>query len=132
MSVTDPIADMLTRIRNAVRAKHKRLDVPASGVKEEILKVLLREKYIQNYRRIEDGKQGLLRVYLKYVEGEGAVFQRLDRVSRPGRRVYVGKERIPRIRAGLGTAILSTPHGVLSDREAREQGTGGEVIATIW
>jgi small subunit ribosomal protein S8 len=132
MSVTDPIADMLTCIRNAASAKHKRLDVPASRVKEEILQVLRREKFIDNYRRIEDQKQGLLRIYLKYEEGVGPVIRHLKRVSRPGRRVYVGREKVPRVRAGLGTAILSTPHGVLTDREAREKGTGGEVLAEVW
>ncbi len=132
MSVTDPIADMLTCIRNAARAGHKRVDVPASGVKEQILAVLRRERYIDNYRSIEDGKQGLLRVYLKYIEGEGPVFKHIARVSRPGRRVYVGRHKVPRVRSGLGTAVLSTPLGVLSDREAREKGTGGEVLATVW
>ena len=132
MSVTDPIADMLTCIRNAAQAKHKRLDVPASKVKEEILRVLRREKFIENYRRIEDNKQGILRVYLKYDPESGSLIQHLRRVSTPGRRVYVPKERVPRVRSGFGSAILSTPHGVLTDREAREKGTGGEVLAEIW
>lgn len=132
MCVTDPIADMLTCIRNAVGAKHRRLDVPASGVKEEILKALLRERYIVNFRKIEDDKQGILRIYLKYDETSSPVIRHLARVSRPGRRVYVGKEKVPRVRSGLGTAILSTPHGVLTDREARQNGTGGEILAEIW
>jgi small subunit ribosomal protein S8 len=132
MSVTDPIADMLTCIRNAAKAKHKRLDVPASGVKEEILKVLQREGYIQNYRRVEDDKQGLLRIYLKYDQSSGPVIRTLRRVSRPGRRVYVGKDKVPCIRAGLGTAIISTPKGVLTDREARASGTGGEYLVEVW
>ena len=132
MSVTDPIADMLTCIRNAAQAKHKRVDVPASKVKEEILRVLRREKYIENYRRIEDNKQGILRIYLKYDPETGSLIQHLQRVSRPGRRVYVPRDRVPRIRSGLGSAILSTPHGVLTDREAREKGTGGEILAEIW
>ncbi len=132
MSVTDPIADMLTCIRNAAGAKHKRVDVPASGVKEQILGVLRREKYIENYRRIEDGKQGILRVYLKYDEAAVPVIRQLRRVSRPGRRVYVPKDRIPSIRSGLGTAIISTPKGVLTDREARQAGIGGEYLAEVW
>jgi small subunit ribosomal protein S8 len=132
MSVTDPIADMLTRIRNGVRAKHRRVDVPASGVKEQILGVLQRERYIENFRRIEDGKQGILRVYLKYDESALPVIRQLRRVSRPGRRVYVPKDRIPSIRSGLGTAIISTPKGVLTDREARREGIGGEYLAEVW
>jgi small subunit ribosomal protein S8 len=132
MSVTDPIADMLTCIRNAVQAKHKRVDVPASGVKEQILRVLHREKFIENFRRIEDGKQGILRIYLKYDEEAAPVIRQLRRVSRPGRRVYVPKDRIPRVRSGLGTAILSTPKGVLTDREALREGTGGEVMVEVW
>jgi small subunit ribosomal protein S8 len=132
MSVTDPIADMLTCIRNAAQAKHKRLDVPASGVKGQILQVLLREKYIENFRRIEDGKQGILRIYLRYDEGAAPVIRELRRVSRPGRRVYLPKDRIPSIRSGLGTAIISTPKGVLTDREARREGIGGEYLAEVW
>jgi len=132
MSVTDPIADMLTCIRNAARAKHRRVDVPASNVKEEIVKVLLRERFVENYRRLEDDKQGVLRIYLKYDEEAGSVIQHLKRISRPGRRVYVGKDDIPRVRSGLGAAILSTPKGVLTDREARQAGAGGEVLAEVW
>jgi small subunit ribosomal protein S8 len=132
MCVTDPIADMLTIIRNAASAGHKRCDIPASGLKEEVAKVLMREHFIENYRRIEDGKQGVLRVYLRYDEATGSVIQHVRRVSRPGRRVYVNKDKVPRVRSGLGTAILSTPRGVLTDREAREVGTGGEVLAELW
>lgn len=132
MSVTDPIADMLTCIRNAAQAKFKRVDVPASKVKGEILHVLRREKFIENFRRIEDNKQGILRIYLRYDQEAGSLIQHLRRVSRPGRRVYVPKGKIPRVRSGLGTAILSTPHGVLTDREARAKGTGGEVLAEVW
>jgi small subunit ribosomal protein S8 len=132
MSVTDPIADMLTIIRNAAGAGHKRCDVPASGVKQEIAKVLMREHFIESYRRIEDGKQGLLRIYLKYDQASASVIKHVRRVSRPGRRVYVNSDKIPRVRSGLGTAILSTTRGVLTDREAREMGTGGEVLAELW
>ena len=132
MSVTDPIADMLTCIRNAVQAKHKKVDFPASRVKEEITRLLLREHYIESYRRMEDGKQGLLRIYLKYDENSAPVIQHIQRVSRPGRRQYVSRDRIPRIRSGLGTAVLTTPKGVMTDREAREAGIGGEVLAELW
>ena len=132
MSVTDPIADMLTCIRNAGQAKHKKVDVPASRVKEEIVRLLLREKYIGSYRRIEDEKQGILRIYLKYDDNAGPVIQHLKRVSRPGRRYYVPRDKVPRVRSGLGTAILTTPKGVMTDREAREAGIGGEVLAELW
>jgi small subunit ribosomal protein S8 len=132
MSVTDPIADMLTCIRNAGQAKHKKVDFPASRVKEEITRLLLREKYIASYRRTEDGKQGILRIYLKYDDQESPVIKHIQRVSRPGRRHYVSRDRIPRVRSGLGTAILTTPKGVMTDREAREAGIGGEVLAELW
>jgi small subunit ribosomal protein S8 len=133
MSVSDPIADFLTRIRNAVRAKHARLDAPASRLSEEISKVLLREGYITDYKRIEDNKQGILRVVLRYDRNDGsAVIEGLDRVSTPGRRVYVGSKEIPRVRGGLGTAIISTPKGVLTDKEARQAGVGGELVAKVW
>lgn len=132
MSVSDPIADMLTCIRNAAAAKHKKVDFPASRVKEEILKVLLREKFVRNYRRIEDGKQGILRVYLSYDPEAGSIISHLRRVSTPGRRVYVGGREVPRIQNGLGMAILSTSQGVLTDREAREKGIGGELLAEVY
>jgi small subunit ribosomal protein S8 len=132
MSVTDPIADMLTCIRNAGQAKHKKVEFPASRVKEEITRLLLREKYIASYRRTEDGKQGILRIYLKYDENAAPVIQYLQRVSRPGRRQYVPRDKVPRVRSGLGTAILTTPKGVMTDREARAAGIGGEVLAELW
>jgi small subunit ribosomal protein S8 len=132
MSVTDPIADMLTCIRNAGQAKHKKVEFPASRVKEEITRLLLREKYIASYRRTEDGKQGILRIYLKYDENAAPVIQHIQRVSRPGRRHYVPRDKIPRIRSGLGTAVLTTPKGVMTDREARAAGIGGEVLAELW
>ncbi|MEZ4650171.1 MAG: 30S ribosomal protein S8 [Candidatus Eisenbacteria bacterium] len=132
MSVSDPIADMLTCIRNAARANHKKVDFPASRVKEEILKVLMREKYIRNYRRIEDDKQGMLRVYLSYDPEVGSVIGHLRRISTPGRRIYVGSSEVPRVQNGLGTAILSTSHGVLTDKEAREKGIGGELLAEVY
>jgi small subunit ribosomal protein S8 len=132
MAVSDPVADFLTGIRNAVRAKHRKVDVPASRLKTEIAKLLLRERYINNYKTIEDGRQGLLRVYLKYTSDETPVITGIRRVSTPGRRVYVAKDRIPRTEGGLGTAVLSTSKGVMSDREAREAGLGGELMAQVW
>ena len=132
MSVSDPIADMLTCIRNAAQAQHKKVDVPASRVKEEILKVLEREKFIRAYRRVEDDKQGLLRIYLHYSAEAGSVISHLKRISKPGRRVYVGRDQIPRVQSGLGAAILSTSQGVLTDREARKVGVGGELIAEVY
>lgn len=133
MSVSDPIADFLTVIRNATRVKHPRVDAPASKLKEEIAKLLLREGYVRNFKRIEDGRQGVLRIYLKYDGADGSsVITGIRRASTPGRRVYVDKKKIPRIRGGLGTAIISTPQGVLSDNEARRVGIGGEFIASVW
>jgi small subunit ribosomal protein S8 len=125
MSVSDPIADLLTSVRNACKAKHKRVDVPASNVKAEIIRVLLREKYINNYKTIDDKKQGVLRIYLRYDAKERSVIQGLERVSRPGRRVYLRKHELPRVQGGLGT-------GILTDKEAREEGLGGEYLARVW
>jgi small subunit ribosomal protein S8 len=133
MSISDPIADFLTRIRNATRVKHPRLDAPASGLCEEITKLLQREGYIREYKRVDDGKQGMLRIYLKYDRADGSsVIEGLQRESSPGRRIYVSKSEIPRVRGGLGTAIITTPKGVLTDKEARQAGVGGELVATVW
>lgn len=132
MSVSDPVADFLTCIRNAVRARHRKVDIPSSRLKTEIAKVLLRERFINNYKVIEDGKQNVLRVYLKYTTDEHNVISGLKRLSPPGRRVYVGKESIPRVLGGLGTVILSTSRGVMTDREARESGLGGELLCEVW
>ncbi len=132
MSQTDPIADMLTCIRNAIRAKHRRVDVPASNVKAAIAEALVREHFVQSYKKIEDDKQGVLRIYLKYDIEEIPVITDLQRVSRPGRRVYVGKEEVPRVMGGMGSAILSTTRGILTDKEARVAGLGGEVLAKVW
>ncbi len=132
MSVSDPIADLLTSIRNACKAKHKKVDVPASTVKVEIVRLLLREKYINNYKSIDDKKQGLLRIYLKYDAKERSVIQGLERVSKPGRRTYLRKHELPRVQGGLGTAIVSTPAGILTDREARDEGLGGEYLCRVW
>ena len=131
MAVSDPIADFLTAIRNAVRAKHRKLDMPASRLKTELAKVLLRERFINNFKLIEDSKQGILRVYLKY-SAEQNVISGIRKVSTPGRRVYVGKDEIPRVMGGMGTSIVSTSRGVMTDREAREAGLGGELMAQVW
>lgn len=132
MSWSDTVADMLTRIRNAGMAKHKRVDIPASKHKESLIKLLERERFIERYRRIEDDRQPVLRVYLRYKSEEESAISRIERVSRPGRRVYVKAKDVPRVRSGLGVAIMSTSRGVMTDLEAREQGIGGEVIARVW
>ena len=132
MSVSDPVADFLTCVRNAVRARHRKVDVPASRLKTELAKLLLREKYITNFKVIEDSKQGILRIYLKYTAQDQCVISGLKRVSSPGRRVYVKKTDIPRVLGGLGTTVLSTSQGVMSDKEARAAGLGGELLAQVW
>ena len=129
--MTDPIADMLTRIRNACAADHKWVDMPVSSKKVEIARLLEENRYVHAHKVLEDGHFGVLRIYLKYHDGK-SVIRHLERVSRPGRRQYVAKDDIPRIRNGLGMAILSTSSGVLSDRVARERGVGGEVVAVVW
>ena len=133
MSMTDPVADMLTRIRNACGSKHRRVDVPASKLKIEIARILKENSYIQDYRLVEtdEGRQ-LLRVILKYAQGGQPVIRELKRVSSPGLRKYVGVTEIPRVRNGLGMAILSTSRGLMSDRQARQSRTGGELLALVW
>lgn len=132
MVMTDPIADMLTRIRNANIVRHETLELPASKMKVAIADILKREGYIRDYEQIEDDKQGVLRVFLKYGPSEERVITGLKRISRPGLRVYVKANEVPRVLNGLGTAIVSTSKGVLSDNEARAQAVGGEIIAYIW
>ena len=132
MSVSDPVADFLTCVRNAIRARHRKVDCPASKLKTEIAKVLLRERFINNFNVIEDARQGVLRLYLKYTAADVNVISGVRRVSTPGRRVYVTKARLPRVMAGLGTSIVSTSHGVMTDREARDAGLGGELICQVW
>ncbi len=132
MAVSDPIADFLTCVRNAIRAKQRKVDVPASTLKTEIAKVLLRERFINNYKVIDDPRQGILRMYLKYTGDDLSVITGIKRVSTPGRRVYVGKERIPRVMGGLGVSILSTSRGLMTEREAREAGLGGELMCQVW
>ena len=132
MVMTDPVADMLTRIRNANVVKHDKLELPGSKLKAEIADILKREGYIRDYQVIEDKKQGVLRLFLKYGSNEDRVITGLKRISKPGRRVYAKANEVPRVLNGLGTAIVSTSKGVLSDREARQQAVGGEIIAYIW
>ena len=132
MSMTDPIADYLTRIRNAIRATHTKVDIPFSSLKEEITKILLEYRYIKNYIIIDDGKQGLIRIYLKYDENNVNVINSLQRISKPGLRKYVKSSEIPRVLNNLGIAILSTSKGVVTDREARQHNVGGEVLCYVW
>ena len=129
--MTDPIADMLTRIRNAGSAGHRWADVPLSKLKVEVARLLKENAYVHDYKVLNDGRHGIVRVYLKYYEGRH-VIRRIERVSRPGWRRYVGVDEIPRIRNGLGMAVLSTSQGLLSDRGAREARVGGEVLAVVW
>jgi small subunit ribosomal protein S8 len=129
--MTDPIADMLTRIRNANQAKHKRVDMPVSKLKTEIARILKESHFIHDYKVLDDGRFGVLRLYLKYYE-ERPVIRSLQRVSKPGRRVYAGAQELRPIRNGLGIAIVSTSRGVMTDREARSARTGGEVMALVW
>lgn len=132
MVMTDPIADMLTRIRNANVVRHEKLELPSSKVKAEIADILKREGYVRDYEVVEDNKQGILRIFLKYGQNEERVITGLKRISKPGLRVYAKADEVPRVLNGLGTAIVSTSNGVLSDKEARAQAVGGEVLAYIW
>ena len=132
MHITDPIADMLTRIRNANNAKHDTVDVPASNMKKAIAQILLEEGYIKNCQLIDDGTQGVIRITLKYLPGKEKVITGLRRVSKPGLRVYAGAEELPRVLRGLGIAIVSTSKGVMTDKAARAAHVGGEVLAFVW
>jgi len=131
MVMTDPIADMLTRIRNANVVRSKMVEVPSSKIKQELARILKEEGYIEDYEVVEDGKQSVIRIHLKYT-GKDRVITGLKRISRPGLRVYAGKDEIPRVLGGLGTAILSTSQGIMTDKKARSQGIGGEVLCYIW
>lgn len=131
MSMTDPIADLFTRIRNGLMVKHAKVDIPNSRMKSRIAEILKDEGYIRNYKVYEDSKQGILRIYLKYHNND-PVIQGLKRISKPGRRTYVGREEVPRVLNGLGTAIVSTSSGVITDQECRGKGIGGEVLGFIW
>jgi small subunit ribosomal protein S8 len=132
MAMTDPIADMLTRIRNAGLAKHPKLDIPSSTIKEALASVLKDLGYIKNFKSISDDKQGVLKIYLKFDNDNQHVIHEIKRVSTPGRRVYVGKDEIPMIKNGLGCAILSTSQGLMDDAAARKAQVGGELLCTIW
>ena len=132
MQITDPVADMLTRIRNANTAKHESGDVPASNLKKAIAKILLDEGYIKSYEVVEDGTQGVIRIQLKYLAGKEKVISGLRRVSKPGLRVYAGADELPRVLKGLGIAIISTSKGVMTDKAARANHVGGEVLAFVW
>ena len=132
MNTTDPIADMLTRIRNANSAKHKTVDVPSSKMKTAIAEILFKEGYIKSFELINDENQGTIRIALKYDEKGARVIDGIKRISKPGLRVYANKEELPRVLNGLGTAIISTSQGLKTDKEAREAGIGGEVLAYIW
>ena len=132
MNTTDPIADMLTRIRNANSAKHKTVDVPNSKMKAAIAEILFKEGYIKSFELINNENQGIIRITLKYDEKGARVIDGIKRISKPGLRVYAGKEELPRVLNGLGTAIISTSKGLKTDKEAREAGMGGEVLAYIW
>lgn len=132
MSMTDPVADMLTRIRNACSARHRRVDMPVSKLKTEIARLLKDNHYIQEFQVLDDGRHGLLRLYLKYHNGDQPVIRELRRVSTPGLRRYVAAREIPRVRNGLGMAIVSTPRGLMSDRDARTAHVGGELVAVVW
>ena len=131
MNVTDPIADMLTRIRNANMKRHVTVDIPASKIKRQIANILLEEGYIQEVHEIENNKQGVIRITLKYV-GKEKVISGIKRISKPGLRVYVGCDELPKVLGGLGIAIISTPKGIITDKKARELGVGGEVLAFVW
>ena len=128
---TDPIADFLTRIRNAIRAKHRRVDVPASNLKKAMAQILLDQKFIANFTVLEDGKQGIIRINLKYNNGK-AVISGLERISKPGIRRYRDKDNLPRVVGGMGVAIISTSKGVMTESQARKENVGGEVLAYVW
>ncbi|HHY65075.1 MAG TPA: 30S ribosomal protein S8 [Clostridiaceae bacterium] len=132
MHATDVIADMLTRIRNAANSKHQTVDVPASNLKRQIAQILLDEGYIRDFTEIDDKKQGILRITLKYTENKKSVITGMKRISKPGLRVYAGKDEIPKVLGGLGVAIVSTSKGVMTDKQARKLGVGGEVLAFVW
>lgn len=130
--MTDPFADMLTRIRNANKARFKKVDMPSSNLKVSVAKILKDEGYIKNYKVIKDSKQGILTIYLKYDGENNTVIAGLKRISKPGRRVYVKKDKIPKVLTGLGINILSTPRGILTDKKARESNVGGELLCSVW
>ncbi len=132
MHLTDPVADMLTRIRNANSAKHETVEIPASNMKKAIAEILLEEGYIKNYQIIDDGKQGIIKVTLKYGQNKQKVISGLRRISKPGLRVYASCEELPKVLRGIGIAVISTSKGIMTDKKARKENVGGEVLAFIW
>ncbi len=132
MHATDVIADMLTRIRNAASSRHETVDIPASNLKRRIAEILTEEGYIKNFSEVNDKKQGVIRITLKYTENKRNVISGIKRISKPGLRVYAGKDELPKVLGGLGIAIISTSRGVMTDRAARKEGVGGEVLAFVW
>ncbi len=132
MMVSDPVADMLTRIRNGLAARHTKVDVPASRLKGEIARILREEGYVANYKLAEEGSRKLIRIYLKYTAANEPVISTIERVSRPGNRVYVGSQEIPRVLGGMGINILTTPKGVMTGRNAKKEGLGGEILCQVW
>ena len=132
MALTDPVADFLARVRNAIHARHPKLDVPASKLKLELARILKEEGYIATFKAVEENGHKILRVYLKYGNNNESAITNLNRISRPGCRVYVGRNDIPRVLGGLGINILTTPKGVMTGREARKQGVGGEILCEVW
>jgi len=130
--LSDPIADMLTRVRNAIRARHPKVDVPASKLKTEIARILKEEGYIQNYKVAEEGIKKTIKIYLKYSPNNSPVISEIERISRPGCRVYVGQKEIPRVLGGLGINILTTPRGVMTGRDAHRERVGGEILCRVW
>ncbi|BCG48441.1 16S ribosomal protein S8p [Citrifermentans bremense] len=132
MCMTDPVTDMLTRIRNAGMAKHQKVDIPSSNLKVSLATVLRAEGFIKNFKVIADNKQGILRVYLKFIDEKEPVINEIKRISKPGGRVYVNSDKIKQVKNGLGVAILSTSKGLVTDKTAREMGIGGEVLCTVW
>lgn len=132
MNLTDPVADFLGRIRNGIGARQQKVDIPASKLKAEIARILKEEGYIANFKAVEEDGRKVLRVYLKYGNNNEAAITKLERVSRPGCRVYVGRNEIPRVLAGMGINILTTPRGVMTGRQARKEGVGGELLCQIW
>lgn len=132
MSMTDPIADYLTRIRNAIHANHRRVDIPASNLKKRMTEILYEQKFIRNYIIIEDGKQGIIRIFLKYDKDGKSVINVLKRVSTPGRRYYVGVDNLPRVKNNMGIAMISTSRGIMTERQAKRENVGGEVLCYVW
>ncbi len=132
MNLTDPVADFLTRVRNSIRARHQKLDIPSSNLKSEIARILKEEGYISNYKMMEEDGKRVLRVYLKYSAENEPVITDLKRISKPGSRVYIGRDEIRRVQGGLGISILTTPKGVMTGRTARKENVGGEVLAHVW